>query len=81
MIQAATICPLRVFSPFKMVNEGWVSFFRLARPDPDEAIALFDGEAFDTRKTLNSLIGHRNCLAVATHHKPVITTYKLAVFD
>src|SRR6267378_5400190 len=64
-----------------MVKLRWIRARRVARPDPDEAITLHDGEASNCREAAHALAGHRQRLAVATHVEPVIAADKHAFDD
>jgi hypothetical protein len=51
----------------------------VARPDPDEAVPLFDRVTADAWKTAHALPWHADDLAVAAHLQSVVAAYQLTV--
>jgi hypothetical protein len=64
--------PVGVVIPFLMRDGRSVGERGVARPDSDKAVALFYRITTDRGKSLDTLAGHRNGFAIASHFQAVI---------
>ena len=65
VIEAAAIGPIGAFGPRQMVKGFGLGEGRVARPHPDEAVALDDGERLDGVEAGHVLAGHAHGAAFA----------------
>ncbi len=79
--QPSAIRPLITHSPFQMRNQGGIGLVPLPRPDPDESVTLDGGKGLVAGKAPDTLTGHGDRLAIATHHQTVVTADQLPVLD
>jgi hypothetical protein len=81
VVQAATVGPFRILGPFQVVDGGRIGQRLVARPDPDEAVALFDRVAADAGEAAHALARHADRLAFAAHFQAVVAAHQVAVTD
>ena len=78
VIEPAAVNPFGALGPGQWVQLRRVGERFLARPDPDEAVALDHRIAADRRP--HALARHADALAVAAHHQAVVAADDAAVF-
>ena len=75
---ATAVGPFRVVIPVLAGNFCRVGQRGITRPDPDEAVALFNRVAADLRKASHALTRHGNGFAFATHFQSVVSADQFA---
>ena len=81
MVKAAAIGPVGAVGPVQSGQERGVGPLGLARPDPDEAVALDHRVGADGGKGAHTLAGHGFGASVATHDQAVVAANQLALAD
>lgn len=79
VVQAAAVCPRLALGPFQVMDPGGIGLLRIARPDPDEAVALHHRKLPDARKAAHPLARHAGALAVGLHGQAVVAAHEVAV--